>query len=335
VTYDRGDISGDKEVEGNRRFAGFARFALALNIFVIVWGAFVRASGSGAGCGSHWPLCNGEVIPRAERIETLIELSHRTTAGLALIVVVALVVWAWRAYGLGHPIWVAALLALFFEMGEAAIGAGLVLLEYVATNVSVARAYWMAGHLVNTFFLIAALALTAWWASGGGLPARWRDQGAEQNLVRLALLPALLGMLVLGASGAVTALGDTLHLTAGIALEESPFVAQLVGLRVYHPLLAVGVGALALVACLAAIRHRPAIQTRRLAWVVMALFVTQLLAGAFNVVLKAPIWMQLLHLLLADLIWIALVLLASETLARRRGEALPAQPSPVQRQRLA
>ena len=81
----------------NRRFSRYAWGTLGLNIFVIVWGAFVRASGSGAGCGSHWPLCNGEVIPQPERIATVIEFFHRITSGLALIAVLVMVVWAFRA----------------------------------------------------------------------------------------------------------------------------------------------------------------------------------------------------------------------------------------------
>ena len=78
------------------RLARFAWLLLACNIGVILWGAYVRASGSGAGCGSHWPLCNGEVIPRLPATATLIEYSHRLTSGAALLGVVALFVWTRR-----------------------------------------------------------------------------------------------------------------------------------------------------------------------------------------------------------------------------------------------
>lgn len=311
----------------NQRFAIFAWVALALNLFVIVWGAFVRATGSGAGCGSHWPLCNGEVIPRPESMEMIIEFSHRVTAGIALLVVLGLLVWAWRLYGPGHAVWWAALWSMVLMLVEAAVGAGLVLLEYVATNVSVARAYWMAGHLMNTFFLLAALVLTAWWASGGALPGRWREQGG----VRWFLLAALVGMLILGASGGVTALGDTLVL-AGV---ESPLVLQLKSLRIYHPLIAFAVGGLVVLACAAALRHRPGEETKRWVRLLVAVFVLQLLAGALNVALKAPVWMQLVHLLLADLLWMGLVLLTSETLARRPAETSSSQAAPLARERLA
>ncbi|MCB0131087.1 MAG: COX15/CtaA family protein, partial [Caldilineaceae bacterium] len=140
----------------NKRFTIFAWAVLAYNIVVILWGAFVRATGSGAGCGSHWPLCNGEILPRATEVETLIEFSHRITSGIALIAVVVLLIWALRSYPRGHRVRRGAQASMFFMFTEALVGAGLVLFEYVAHNVSIARAYWMAGHLMNTFLLLAA-----------------------------------------------------------------------------------------------------------------------------------------------------------------------------------
>jgi cytochrome c oxidase assembly protein subunit 15/protoheme IX farnesyltransferase len=131
------------------RYAKFAWGVLAWNLLVIIWGAFVRASGSGAGCGDHWPLCNGELIPRPEQLETLIEFAHRITSGVALIGVGALVIGAWRTFPAGHRVRKAAGLSGLFIIVEALLGAGLVLLELVAYNVSIARAYWMAGHLVS------------------------------------------------------------------------------------------------------------------------------------------------------------------------------------------
>ena len=294
----------------NRRYVQFAWGVVVANVIVIIWGAFVRATGSGAGCGDNWPLCNGEVIPRPERIETLIEFSHRVTSGLALLAVVALLIWAFRAYPKGHIVRKGAVWSMFFMILEALIGAALVLLQYVAFNVSVGRAIWMAGHLVNTFLLLGALTLTAWWAQGGH-PLRLRGQGA----VGWTLLLAFIGMLVLGMSGAITALGDTLVITGGISPAENALVATLVELRILHPIIAFGVGALIGLAAWFAMQRRSGRATQQLGRLLIGLYVVQLLAGALNVALRAPVWLQLVHLAFTSVIWILLVLLAAAALA--------------------
>ena len=294
-----------------RRFSTYAWSVLVFNVFVIVWGAFVRATGSGAGCGSHWPLCNGEVILRAPAIETIIEFSHRATSGIDLLLVVALVPLAWRTFGRGHRVRVMSLVSVAFILIEALLGAGLVLLEYVASNAELARAYWVAGHLINTFLLLAVLTLTAWWG-GGAPPIRLRQQ---PGILVATLSAAIIGMLILGASGGITALGDTLLLRAGITPQESPLVATLVDLRIYHPLLAFVVGGFILLATMTVRTLRPSPVVNRLGWVLGATFVLQLILGALNVALKAPVTLQLIHLLISDAIWISLVLLVANGLA--------------------
>ncbi len=302
-----------------RRFPPFAWGVLIFNVLVVLWGAFVRATGSGAGCGSHWPLCNGEVLPRAPQIETVIEFSHRITSGIAFLLVLMLVVWAVRAFPRGHHVRKAAIASFVLMVVESLVGAGLVLLELVAHNVSVARAFWMAGHLINTFLLLGALTLAAWWADGKA-PMRLRGQGG----LTAAFAAACAGMLILAASGGITALGDTLTLGAGISPEESPVVAALVRLRVSHPLIALMVGALVGLAAWMARRVRPDARAARLVNMLAALYGLQLLAGAVNVALRAPVAMQLIHLLISDLIWIVLVILAATVTAQAPA---PAEPS--------
>ncbi|MGH7481842.1 MAG: COX15/CtaA family protein [Longimicrobiales bacterium] len=306
------------------RPATYARLAwstLAVTLLVILWGAFVRATGSGAGCGAHWPLCNGQVVPRAAGTETLIELTHRVTSGLALLLVAALAFFAYRSWPAGHAVRRAATWALGFMVLEAAIGAGLVLLELVADDRSVARALWMAAHLVNTFLLLGALALTAWFASGGA-PIRVHD-GRDGVL----LLAGLVALVVVGASGAVAALGDTLFpadsLAAGFRADLSPTAHFLVRLRVLHPALAITTG-LYLLATTAWLRGRgePG-PMRSLAGLAGALVVAQLLAGALNLVLLAPVWLQIVHLLLADGLWITVVLLTAASLRASEPRAGP------------
>ncbi len=296
------------------RFARYGWGVLAFNLLVILWGAYVRASGSGAGCGAHWPLCNGEVIPRAPRLETIVELTHRLTSGVALVLVVIQLAWARRTRPAGDPARLVAHVAMALMLTEALVGAGLVLFEMVAQNESIARTYWLAAHLLNTFALIGALALVPWFASGQRAP-RLAALGPEGKL----LLAALGGTLLLGMTGAITALGDTLFpaesLAAGIAQDLSPTAHFLVRLRVIHPTFAVLMAILLVLASGVAARLRPAAQTTRLAVAVVALACTQLLAGLVNLLLLVPIWMQLIHLLLADALWIALVLLTASALA--------------------
>ena len=292
------------------RFARYAWGVLAYNLGVILWGAYVRASGSGAGCGSHWPLCNGDVVPRAAAAEPLIELTHRLTSGMALVAVVVLFLWARRRYPRGHAVRFGAALSLVFIIMEALLGAGLVLFELVAEDDSWFRAFSMVAHLVNTFILVAVLSLTAWWASGGARGSL-RGQGSVPRLVGVGL-----GLLLLvGATGAIAALGDTLFpsesLGEGLRNSFSSESHPLVKLRKYHPLLAVLVGGYAAVVARMVARLRPDPTVRRFAAAVVALYAAQLLVGAVNIILLAPVAMQLVHLLLADLVWIAFVLLGA------------------------
>jgi len=279
----------------------------------------VRATGAGAGCGSHWPLCNGVVIPRGPTVETLIELSHRLSSGLLGILVVALTVSLFRVLPSGHPARRFAVVSLLLVVAEALIGAGLVRFEWVASNVSEARVYVMAFHLVNTFLLLGALTLTAWFADKDGALERSPSSGAVAPS-----LCALLAVLVVGASGAVTALGDTLVFTAGIAPGDSPLVAKLMASRFYHPTTALL--AFAVVAAVV-LRLRPRVgeRARRHGLTALAVFAAQLLLGAVNVFLKAPVWMQLLHLGAADLLWIFLVLMTAEALTTARGTSRSAR----------
>ena len=304
-----------------RRFARYAWLVLAYNVAVVLWGAFVRATGSGAGCGRHWPRCNGVVIPRNPSVETLIEFTHRATSGLALLAVVAMLWMAFRRFPRGSAVRTGAAASMVLMLTEAGVGAGLVLLELVAGNTSTARAWWMAVHLANTFLLLAAIALTAWWASGGR-PVRLRGQGAA---AALALAPIALTLLV-GVTGAITALGDTLFPKTSVGLDSGTHFLE--RLRIVHPFLAIGTGVVAVAASAALRRLRPGNATARLTRAVTALFGIQILAGTVNVVLLAPVWMQLVHLLLADALWLALVLTAASALGVEREVDRGARPAP-------
>lgn len=295
------------------KFAKYSWGVLAYNLLVILFGAYVRATGSGAGCGSHWPLCNGVVIPREPGIETIIEFTHRLTSGVALLLVLVLFVWAFRKYSKGNHVRLGASLSLLFVITEALVGAGLVLFEWVAEDASTGRAISISVHLVNTFLLLAALSLTAWWGSGGR-PVRTSNRG----IALWGFVIGFIGVILIGSSGAITALGDTLFpidsLSEGISQDFDPSSHFLIRLRVWHPIIAIVVGFyvifLSLVTGMLAEENKI---NKRIATLLSGLFVIQLIAGLINLILLAPIWMQILHLLLADLVWIALVILAAST----------------------
>lgn len=293
------------------RFAIYAWGVLGYNLLVVLWGAYVRATGSGAGCGSHWPLCNGEVVPRAPQIETMIEFTHRLTSGVALLLVVGMLVWAIRAYPGGHRVRGGAWASMVLIIVEALLGAGLVIFGLVADDDSRARAFAMVAHLVNTFLLVAALAITAWWASGGRALELRRHRTAT-----LLVLGGLGALLLTGGSGAIAALGDTLFpsqtLAEGFAADMSTGSHILLRLRVLHPLIAILTGGYLLLMARVLVREPTSSVVAYNA--VTILVVVQIAAGAVNVFLLAPVWLQLVHLLLADLLWIATVVLSASAL---------------------
>ena len=300
-----------------KRFSRYAWSVLGFNVIVILWGALVRASRSGDGCGNNWPLCNGAVVPTAPRIATIIEFTHRLSTGLALIAVVAMAIWAFRAFAPG-PVRKAAAASVFFILSEALLGAGLVLLRYVGEDASIGRAVYLSAHLVNTLLMLAAIALTAYWGSGHA-PVRWPFEGLPPKLLGIALAIALL----VGVSGAIAALGDTLFpvtsLREGWQADFSSASHLFIRLRIWHPFLAT-LGGMYTVAITLWISRRAPV-SRDFAMAVLTLVALQLTAGIVNLTLLAPIWMQMIHLLLADLLWISLVLFSATAAGPRPQEA--------------
>lgn len=303
------------QAAAHRRYERYAWGVLAWNVGVVAWGAFVRASGSGAGCGNHWPVCNGRVIPQSPSVHTLIELTHRLMTGVDTPLVIALAWFAWRLFAAGSPVRRAAAASLLFLVTEALLGAALVKLDLVADNRSTARIWMMALHLVNTFMLLGSLALTAWLAPGRR-PARLRGQGALAGV----MLGAVAATVAVGTTGAITALGDTLYPKSHVGLDLPAAATFLERLRIVHPFVAIATALYVVAAGILARRQRPGRETARLSRLLVGLFAVQVAAGAVNVVLLAPVWMQLVHLVLADAAWIALVCTAASALAAPAAE---------------
>jgi len=284
----------------------FSLVVLIYNIFVILMGAVVRATGSGAGCGSHWPSCKGEIIPTSPQLETLIEFTHRITSGLSVILIVALFIWVYRKYDKKTKTRKAAFFVLLFILFEALIGAGLVLFELVGENSSIARAIIIAVHLVNTFLLLASNVLLFEWIRFGEPNKIIITRNAQKIFIFLAML-----FLLLGASGAITALGDTLF-PAGSLVEgiQQDFRGEhfLLELRVYHPIIAVLIGIGLYIIYSNFLSKSKNEKLNQYFKILVYLFISQLFLGVLNVLLLAPVWMQIVHLLFADLIWIFFIL---------------------------
>lgn len=298
------------------RFPRYAWSVVSANLFVILWGALVRATGSGAGCGRHWPLCNGVLLPQAPATSTIIEFTHRATSGLALLLVIGLFWWSRRAFPAGHRTRTAAAWSLVFICVEALIGAGLVLFGLVGDNDSLGRAGYLAAHLLNTFLLLGALALTAHWSAGTPVSSTPAG-GATRWLLGLGLA----SILIVGMTGAIAALGDTLFpsetVAEGFRADTDPAAHFLVRLRVLHPVLAILAGIYLSAMVWRVGKRHPLVMEGAWGRRVTGLVLLQLGVGLTNLFLLAPTAMQLVHLLVADLLWIAAVVFASE--ARRQG----------------
>lgn len=289
------------------RFTKYTISVIVFNLLVILWGSYVRQTGSGDGCGSHWPLCNGEVIPLAPNTKMIIEFTHRLSSGLVLLMVVGLVFYAFRAFPKGHLARKAAVGALAFTFVSALIGAGLVLFHLVGSNDSMVRGGVLAAHLINTMLLLGSLTLAA-WAGSGGRKLSFKGHGLAGWLVAIGAFAVLL----VGMSGAITSLGDTLYprnSSAQVILEGlSPAGNLLIRLRLWHPFIATGVGVYLffMAALLGDMRPDPGV-ARALKFVV-AMVILQIAVGVVNVWYKAPMTISLIHLFLADALWIAMVL---------------------------
>jgi heme a synthase len=285
----------------------FAWGVVGYNVLVILWGALVRATGSGAGCGNHWPLCNGQVIPLSPRVDTVIEFTHRCMTGGSTFLVIGLLVWTFRGTVKGQAARVLAVASMLLLLNEAFLGALLVKLGYVTGNQSMGRVVVLSIHLSNTLLLLGALTLTARLLGTGQI---WRELGAHGGK-KLWAFVGLAATLVVGVSGSLAALGDTLFpassLMAAFAQDFAAGSPWLLRLRGVHPASAVVAAGFVIWLVVQAKRAGAG----RFAGLVLALLGFQFALGVADVLLLAPVWMQILHLLGADLYWVALVLLAA------------------------
>ncbi len=281
----------------------YAALTLAWMILVILEGAVVRATGSGAGCGDHWPLCNGQVLPHHPRLATIIEFTHRSMTGICTGLTIGLIGWTFLAHRPGARVrrsaaWSGALL-----FTEAILGAVLVLGRFVEHNTSNLRVLVQGVHFTNTLLLLAALSLAWWWQKprslAGPVPAK------AQRFAGLALL----GTLLTGATGSVAALADTLFpspdLHTAMLADFNPASPLLIRMRWMHP-------AASILTCVCILALAWVFRQRRAT--LLTLMGLQIVIGVADVLWLAPLTLQVLHLLFADLLWIGLVTASADLL---------------------
>ena len=293
-------------LRSRRLFAQYAAGVVGYNIFVVLWGAFVRASGSGAGCGDNWPFCNGYMIPHSYALKTVIEFLHRGTSAIDTILVIGLCAWAFYLFPKGHLVRRLSIVSVVLLLIEAALGAGLVLLRLNPMEL----AWYLSAHLTNTMLLLGVLTITAWVAWSG--VERIRLRGLSRRL--LWALPVTLAVCI---TGAFAALGDTLFpaisFASGFHADFSSKSSTLLRLRLTHPAFAILGAAYLVWVTLPLLQKSDGDPERTAAARVLGTTLFQLVVGAMNVTLLTPISTQIFHLFMADLLWIGVVLMVVES----------------------
>ena len=310
---------------GSKRFVTYAWLLLAYNLLAVGWGVFVRAAKYGDGCGNHWPLCDGDSTPLNGPLARIIESSHRISTGILGPLTIVLAIWAFRAFPKGNLVRPLSIAVLFFTLLEGLIGMVLVKYGLVVNNESGLRAVVGSFHVLSTYMLLGSLAGCA--IVGAGIQKiRFKNQGVAGWL----LGGGFLGLILLGASGAISALGHQLRPDADVlkaAFEQTTF--WMVRVQPLHPLLSVTVG-LYLVLVAGLIQHlRPDSKVSEAAKWMVAILGAQVLVGVANIWLKAPVLMQIIHLVMADLNWVSLVALSCFALADGI-EPVEARPAPAE-----
>jgi heme A synthase len=246
--------------------------------------------------------------------EIFIEFTHRVSSGLVFLMAAGLLIWSRRAYPKGSEVRKSAMFTMIFMVTESLVGAGLVLFRLVGENASMARAFVAPIHLLNTLLLIGSVILTLYFAYGGKA-FTWKAQGKTGWILGIGIA----AIMVLSATGAITSLGDAIFPVSSTpeAIQRSMTAGEhfLVRLRVWHPLIAIFVGSYLLIASQLVVRQKGTNRIRNFALAIFVVYMLQLLVGVLNVALSAILPTQLIHLLMADSLWMLWVLLCASALA--------------------
>jgi len=272
-------------------------FGLIVSILSIIAGAIVRATGSGDGCGASWPTCNGEIIPKLETSAELIEFSHRFISGFLLIITLIIFIKSFKdkvPVLQKRIIW----LLTFFVLLEALIGAVIVIYEWVGLNSSSPRIIAVPLHLLNTFGLLGTYTLLFHLTKN--------KKNSLNNFFDRGFKIGLCLFLLSGATGSIAALADVIFpsesFIAGLAADFDSNSELLTRLRILHPIVATALS-IYLYSEANRLQKEYKIQTKN----IKALVFLGVLLGVLNVVSNIILPLSILHLLIADLLWVVYV----------------------------
>ena len=280
-------------------------YGLVVSIFSIIAGAIVRATGSGDGCGASWPTCNGEIIPELDTSSELIEFSHRSVSGVLLIITLIIFL---KSFKDGVPslqkkiIWS----LTFFVLLEALIGAVIVIYEWVGINSSAPRIIAVPLHLVNTFGLLGSYTLLFHFTKNSKTNLNnFFDRGFKIGLFLFLLS---------GATGSIAALADVIFpsesFIAGLAEDFDTNSEVLTRLRILHPIVASALS-LYLFSEANRLQNEYQVKTKN----IKLLIFLGVFLGVSNVISNIILPLSILHLLMADLLWILYVYKSAEKIA--------------------
>lgn len=294
-----------KQSRGTYLFSGFCFAVLCFCLLIILWGAWVRISHSGDGCGQSWPSCQGQYfIDSEEQKKTWIEWIHRATSGLFGIIVLLLVIWSFLKFSFRHPVFKSALCVLFFTISEALIGARLVLAGLTGSNDSLARMLTMNLHLLNSLLLTSSLFI-CWRLSLGksfSLSGFFKEKKYTIMFICAFFLIAFFGSL----SSLSSSLFPSSSLWEGVFLDFDSRSHWLIRLRLLHPLLALILGSGFLLHYFS-----QEIKSHPQQILIFCLCLT-LVSGLMNLLLLSPVFLKLTHLLVVYLLSMSFILTLEE-----------------------
>ena len=275
----------------------YAKAGLLLSIASILAGAFVRATGSGDGCGATWPTCKGKIIPALSDTSELIEFSHRSVSGVLLVV--TLIIFAkTRKFRKESLVRTVTNYLTFFVIFEALIGAVIVIFEWVGLNSSLPRIIAVPIHLVNTFGLLGSYAIL--------YKILQDDLQNIKNMFNKNFLLISSLFLLSGATGSITALADVLFPSAsfveGFLADFDRTSEVLTRLRILHPIISSTLS-IVLYVYATGIRKKYNVGVKPL----QILILIAVFLGVINVLSNIVLPLSILHLAIADFLWISYI----------------------------